>query len=229
MHSVAIIPARGGSKRLPRKNIVDFHGRPIIGYTIDAALASGCFERVVVSTEDAEIAGVAIRCGAEVEMRDEALATDAATVDAVCLAFLAREIAAGRGWTHMACLYATAPLRTADDIKGVMALLQPGVCDFAMGVSPYETQPHIALKFMPDHSLVPMWPDLIEYRLNDFPPLRTANGTVYAVACDAFRKQETFYGSGLRGYDMPRDRAIDIDTAEDLDYAIWLYSRRRKA
>ena len=225
MRSVAIIPARGGSKRLPRKNIVDFRGKPIIAYTLEAAKASGCFERIVVSTEDDEIAEVARRCGAEVEKRDAALATDTATVDAVCLNFLDRERAAGRDWSHMACLYATAPLRTGEDIRGVMALLEPGICDFAMGVSPYETQPHIALKFMPDHSLVPMWPELIEYRLSDFPPLRTANGTVYAVACDDFRRHKSFYGPGLRGYDMPRARAVDIDTAEDLDYALWLAGR----
>jgi pseudaminic acid cytidylyltransferase len=224
MQAVAIIPARGGSKRLPRKNILDFHGRPMIAYTIEAARQSGCFQRVVVSTEDREIAEIARACGAELNARDPSLATDSVTVDTVCLDFLERERSAGRAWSHLACLYATAPLRTADDIKGVMSLLRND-CDFAMGVSPYESQPHIALKLMPDHRLVPMWPDLIEYRLSDFPPLRRANGTVYAVGCEAFRRHKTFYGPGLRGYDMPRSRAVDIDTAEDLDYALWLAGR----
>src|ERR1700686_1928854 len=98
MSAVAIIPARGGSKRLPRKNIIDFLGKPIIGYTIDAALQSGCFERVVVSTEDDEIAGVAEACGASVDRRAPALATDSAGVVDVCIDFLNREAAAGRNW-----------------------------------------------------------------------------------------------------------------------------------
>jgi N-acylneuraminate cytidylyltransferase len=228
MRAVALIPARGGSKRLPRKNIVDFRGKPIIAYTIAAAKECGRFERIVVSTEDNDIAKVAERFGAEVEMRDPALATDVTTVDAVCLDFLEREKAAGRDWTHMACLYATAPLRTADDINGVMTLLGPD-CHFAMGVSAYEVQPHIAHKLMEDKRLIPMWPELVEFRASDLPPLRASNGTSYGVECAAFRKYRTFYGPDLRGYDMPRERAIDIDTADDLDYALWLAGCRQKS
>jgi N-acylneuraminate cytidylyltransferase len=226
MRAVALIPARGGSKRLPRKNIVDFHGKPIIAYTIAAAKECGSFERIVVSTEDDAIAKVAQRFGAEVDMRDPALATDAATVDAVCLDFLEREKNATRNWTHMACLYATAPLRTADDINGVMALLGPD-CHFAMGVSAYDVQPHIAHKLMEDKRLIPMWPELLKFRASDLPQLRASNGTSYGVECLAFRKHKTFYGPDLRGYDMPRDRAIDIDTADDLTYALWLASRKQ--
>ena len=219
MSAVAIIPARGGSKRLPRKNIVDFLGRPIIAYTIDSARKSGRFDRIVVSTEDKEIAEVGRHFGAEIDHRDSSLATDTATVDEVCLAFLDRERAAGRDWTQMVCLYATAPLRTAEDIRGTMDLLEFGACDFAMGVSAYDIQPHIALKFMPDARLIPMWPHLLHLRGSDLPPLRASNGTTYAVNSAAFRKARSFYGEGLRGYDMPKARAVDIDTMEDLEFA----------
>jgi pseudaminic acid cytidylyltransferase len=221
MDAIAIIPARGGSKRLPRKNIVDFLGRPIISYAIDAAHESRCFGRVIVSTEDEEIATVARRCGAEVEPRPARLATDTVGVVDVCLDVLEHERAKGRQWRVMGCLYPTAPLRNAADIRATMALLQPDVCAFAMGVTSYDLQPHLALKLAPDGGLAPMWPELIDFRASDLPPLRISNGTTYAVYVDAFRRARTFYGPGLRGYDMPRDRSIDIDTRDDLDFAVW--------
>lgn len=226
MDAIAIIPARGGSKRLPRKNIVDFLGRPIIAYTIDAAHESGCFDRVVVSTEDDEIAGVAQRCGAVVEPRPSKLATDTVGVVDVCLDVLEREAARGRRWSILGCLYPTAPLRSAADIRATIALLQPGICEFAMGVTSYDLQPHLALKLAPDGGLAPMWPELIDCRASDLPPLRISNGTTYAVFADAFCRARTFYGPGLRGYDMPRKRSIDIDTIDDLDFAVWTATAR---
>lgn len=221
MAAIAIIPARGGSKRLPRKNIIDFLGRPIISYSIDAAHESKCFERVVVSTEDDEIAAIVQRFGAAVEARSPALATDTVGVVDVCLEVLEREAARGRRWQTMVCLYPTAPLCTPADIRETLALLKPGVCDFAMGVTAYDLQPHLALKFAPDGGLTPMWPELINCRASDLPPLRISNGTVYAVDVAAFSRARTFYGPGLRGHDMPRNRSIDIDTQEDLDLALW--------
>lgn len=222
MNTVAIIPARGGSKRLPRKNIIEFLGRPIIAYTIDAAIESRCFERVVVSTEDSEIAAVAESCGATVDRRVPALATDAVGLVEVCLDFLNREDAAGREWKVMACLYAAAPMRSAQDIRETIALVEPGRCGFSMAVTSYERYPHQALKFGPDAALTPMWPDLVTQRGSDLPPLRAGNGSTYVVDVAAFRRYHSFYGPGLRGHDMPRERSIDIDTRADLDFAVWM-------
>jgi CMP-N-acetylneuraminic acid synthetase len=219
MRAVAIIPARGGSKRLPRKNIVDFLGRPIIAFTIDAAVASGCFERVVVSTEDDEIAEVCSRLGAVVDRRSERLATDTVTLVEVCDEFLDREEAAGRKWDVLACLYATAPLRTAEDIRGTVALIEPGRCGFAMAVTTYDHYPHQALKFAADSGLTPMWPDLVERRTTELPRLRAGNGSTYVVDVTEFRRHRSFYGPNLRGFDMPASRSIDIDTQDDLDLA----------
>ena len=225
MNTIAIIPARGGSKRLPRKNIIDFLGRPIIAFTIDAAKASGCFQRIVVSTEDDEIAAVAARWGAEVDKRSPDLATDQARVTQVCTALLDKEALAGRSWERMACLYATAPLRSAEDIRATVGLLEDGICDFAMGVTRYDLQPHLALKFGADGSLDPMWPELTNKRADDLPPLRVSNGSVYAVKVEAFRRNPSFYGPGLKGHDMPRQRSIDIDTSEDLALTLWTAQR----
>jgi pseudaminic acid cytidylyltransferase len=220
MKAVAIIPARGGSKRLPRKNIVDFRGRPIIAFTIDAAAASGCFDRIVVSTEDDEIAEVCSHLGVVVDRRSPDLATDTVTLVEVCADFLDREEDAGRNWDVLACLYATAPLRNAEDIRGTMALIEPGRCGFAMGVTTYDHYPHQALKFAADSALTPMWPDLVERRATELPRLRAGNGSTYVVDVAEFRQHRSFYGPNLRGHDMPRVRSIDIDTRDDLELAL---------
>lgn len=220
MRSVALIPARGGSKRLPRKNILEFLGRPIIAWTIDAARDSGCFDAVVVSTEDAEIASIATRCGAGVVVRSPTLATDSATLLDVCLDFLDGEERAGRTWATLGCLYATAPLRNAGDIRATMSLLEPGKCAFSMAVTAYDHYAHQAMAMDPDGALRPMWPDLVEKRGSDLPLLRAGNGSTYGVEVTSFRRHKSFYGPGLRGYDMPRERSIDIDTPTDFEFAV---------
>jgi pseudaminic acid cytidylyltransferase len=226
MSKLAFIPARGGSKRLPRKNIMEFHGRPMISYTINAARESGLFDRVVVSTEDAEIADIAQRAGADIDRRPARFATDQAHVTDVCLDFLERERSVGRTWDVMSCLYATAPMRTAADIRATAGLLDPGRCDFAMAVTRYPLPPHQALKLEADGVLSPMWPELIGRRANELPGLVVDNGSTYAVDVAAFERSRTFYGPKLRGYEMPRARSVDIDTREDFEYALWIASNR---
>ena len=225
MSTLAIIPARGGSKRLPRKNVIEFRGRPIIAYTIEAARASTSFERIVVSTDDDEIAEIARRFGAETDRRPAKLATDQATVAETCLEFLDREQKAGRSWRVMTCLYATAPMRNADDIRATLGLLEPGRCDFAMAVTRYAVAPHQALKLGPDGELAPMWPDLVERRASEMPPFVVDNGSTYVVDVAAFRAHGTFYGPTLRGYEMPHERSIDIDTRDDYELALWVANR----
>ncbi len=197
----------------------------MIGYTIEAARESGCFDRVVVSTEDPEIAEIASSFGAEIDHRSPKLATDQAKVIDICLEFLRREANEGRRWTVMACLYATAPMRSSYDIRATVDLLKPGRCDFAMAVTDYALAPHQALKREADNVLVPMWPDLIEKRASELPPLVVDNGSTYAVTVEAFERLKTFYGPNLRGHEMPRDRSIDIDTREDYKFALWLAGR----
>lgn len=221
LNAVAVIPARGGSKRVPRKNVLDFLGRPIIAYTIEAAFASNCFDRVVVSTEDDEIVAAAEHYGARVHRRPAQLATDQAKVVEVCFDFLDSEDREGRHWSVLGCLYATAPLRTAEDIRATMALLEPGRCAFAMAISRYNMSPHEAMKLGPDNTLSPMWPELLDLRSSDLPPLRVDNGSTYIVDVAAFREQRTLCGRALRGYEMPMSRSIDIDTPEDLELALW--------
>lgn len=219
MRTLAVIPARGGSRRLPRKNVAEFCGRPIIAWTVEAALAADRFERVVVSTEDDEIAREARAAGAEISDRSPALASDTARVVDVCLDLLAQEERADRSYDALCCLYPTAPLRRAEDIAGVLDLLEPGVCDFAMATTRYAHPPHQALVTGADGALRPLWPELVERRQAELGDLCVDNGSTYAVAVAAFRAHRTFYGPGLRGWRMPFARSIDIDEHEDLELA----------
>ena len=228
MRKVAVIPARGGSKRLPRKNVLPFMGKPMIAHTIEAALNCGLFERVVVSTEDGEIADIARRHGAEVDQRAAELATDNARVVDVCVDFLEREKHAGREYDVLCVLYATAPLRTAAYIGSVVGLIEPGRCDFALAVTQYDLPPHQALRLLPDNALVPMWPELVSRRADEIGRLRVDNGSTYAVSVPAFLASSSFYGPGLRGVEMPRERSVDIDTADDLDLVSY-YAQRLDA
>ena len=226
MRAVCVIPARGGSKRLPRKNVIEFLGRPIIAYSIDAAAESGVFSRVVVSTEDEEIAEIARHAGAEVHVRASTLASDTARLTDVCLGFLADQESAGRQWDVLGCLLATAPMRNAEDVRRTRALLEPDVCDFAMAVTTYPLPPLQALRAREDGFLAPMWPELINLRSQETPQLLVDNGSTYFVTVSGFRAERTFYGSRLRGHVMPRERSIDIDEPADLELARALAQRR---
>jgi CMP-N-acetylneuraminic acid synthetase len=217
MRRLALIPARGGSKRLPRKNIADFIGRPMIAWTIAAAKESGLFERVVVSTEDAEIAAISKKYGAETVTRNPALATDKARVVDVCIDFLDQDEKAGRVCDVLCCLYATAPLRTAADIRAAAALLQPGQCDFSLCATHYSLPPHQALRLGSGSAVTPMWPELIKKRDEEVGELVVDNGSTYFVSVPAFRKERSFFGPGTRAHIMPRERSHDINEPVDLE------------
>ena len=219
MRRIAVIPARGGSKRLPSKNIVDFLGRPIIAYSIEAARECNLFNRVVVSTDDEYIARVSEQFGAETDRRPDELATDDAHLIDVCLDLFDREAEQGREYDQFCMVHATAPLRRADDIRAVMALLEPGACDFAAAFTNYNLPPYQALKVGDDGLLSPMWPELIAIQSHNLPPMLAGNGSTYAASVPAFREQIMFFGAPLKGHLMDAMHSIDIDTAEDLEIA----------
>jgi pseudaminic acid cytidylyltransferase len=219
VRAVCVIPARGGSKRLPRKNVIDFFGKPMIAYSIEAALRSERFERVIVSSEDREILDIGTKFGAEVVERAASLATDTARVSDVVLEFVDRAEAKDEGFDVIACLFAAAPMRTFEDVRAVVDLINPGICDFAIAVTEYDLPPHQALKLEPDKSLRPMWPELVNMRDEEVGPLVVDNGSTYAATVPAFRRQKNFYGSPLRGHLMARDRSVDMNSAVDLEIA----------
>jgi len=226
MKTLGIIPARGGSKRFPRKNIAPFLGRPAIAATIEAARDSGCFERCVVSTEDAEIAAIAAEFGGDVDARPAEFATDEARLSDVCLDLLDREFARGRRYDAICVLYAPAVLRDAGDIRATCDLLEPGVCNFSQAVCRYDHYAHQALKLGAGGRIEPMWPDLADCCAKELPPLVCGNGSTYAALVPAFRASGgSFVGPLMKAHEMPRWKSVDIDYPDDLVLAEFFASR----
>lgn len=217
MSAIAIIPARGGSKRLARKNIIDFHGKPIIAYTIEAAMKTELFDRVVVSSEDEEILDCAARFGAETDIRPQKLSTDQASIADVCCEFLERQLRAGQSYKTMTVLYATSPLRESKDIAAVLGLLKRDECHHALAVAVPNMSPHQALTIQPDGRLDPMLPNLLKTRSSDLQDMVGGNGSTYSVYTDTFLEDPGFYGAGMRGHLMSAMRSIDINDIEDIE------------
>ena len=227
MKQIAVIPARGGSKRLSRKNIIDFRGKPVIAHTIEAAIDSKLFDRIVVSTEDAEIGEISKKYGAQLLLRPIELATDTATVVDVCLHALDFEAQHGRSYDILCCLYATAPLRDVEDIRNTVGLVSGRKCNFSMAVTKYHYPPHQAMTMNESGFMEPMWSELVEKKGQDVPEMFIDNGSTYVVWIPEFIKLKTFRGPKLKGYFMPRDRSVDIDFEEDLELANY-YAKRNQ-
>ena len=213
MSTVALIPARGGSKRLPRKNILEVGGIPMLAHPILTALASGLFEHVYVSTEDVEIAEIAKKYGAEVIKRPPQIAEDCSTVVQVCL----HTLGVCPDINLMCCIYPTAVLPTPETLVSAYALLQgEPEADFVMGVSEYEHPPVQALKADDNGYLSYMWPEWRGIQSQFQPNLVVSNGTFYWARRSALIDEKTFYGQWLKGAVVPSDEVSDIDTQEDL-------------
>lgn len=208
---LAVIPARGGSRGLPRKNVLQFCGRPLIAWTIAAALESGVAGRVIVSTDDEEIAAVAREAGAEVPfLRPAELATDEATTLDVALHLL-DTLALQPAWLLL--LQPTSPLRTASDICAAAALA--GESDAVVSLASASQWLHRVDR---DGFLEPLV-DVPMTRRQDAPPAYALNGAIYLVRTEALRRERTFCPRRTRAYIMPPERSVDIDTALDWTWA----------
>lgn len=214
--SVAIIPARGGSKRIPRKNIRPFAGRPMLCWSIDAARASGCFSRIIVSTDDDEVAAVARDAGAEVPFRRPAeLADDhAPTVPVIAHAvrwLREREPALAL----VCCIYPTAPLLEPSDLVNARRLLLQQSADYAFTVTTFAFPIQRALTRDAAGRLAPMFPDLIASRSQDLPEAFHDAGQFYWGTADAFAAERPIFGPASVALTIPHFRTQDIDTEED--------------
>jgi pseudaminic acid cytidylyltransferase len=220
MKRIAVIPARGGSKRLPRKNIMEFKGRPMIHYTIDAARESDLFSDIIVSTEDSEIAECARAAGAEILVRDASLSTDTSSVNQVLLDTVGKLGEQGRDYKEICCLFATAPLRNSTHIRGAHSLLAPPRVNTVIAVSKYPLPPFQALVQDEDGYLKLNWPEVGQIQSQNLPTLLVDNGSTYWATMDAYQKEKTFYGDTMIGYEMPFHRSVDIDTSADFNLAL---------
>ncbi len=219
MKSIAIIPAKGISKRLPRKNILNFKGKPIIGWTIEAAIKADIFDKIIVSTEDEEIANISLELGVEVEHRDKELLTDESTVNMVCLDLLEKEKSKGIEYDILCCLYATSPLRNSIDISSVMNLVTSNRCSQAMAVTNFDLPAFQAMFYSEDGSLNPMRQDLFHLNSNNVSKIVVDNGSTYVTKVEDFYRSGRLVSEGMLGHQMPKIRSVDIDFKEDFKLA----------
>lgn len=220
---VAIIPARGGSKRIPRKNVKNFHGKPMISYSIEAARKSGCFDKVIVSTDDHEIADVALSCGAEVPfIRPDSISDDhATTMDVMKHALDWME---QQDWevSEVCCIYATAPfIRSSDLTSGLDILLSSGsLYTFSATTFPFPIQRAIRLK----NEKVEMFDrSTMNVRSQDLEEAYHDAGQFYWGKAEAFQNKLPIFDDQSRIVLLPRKRVQDIDTPEDWDLAESLF------
>ena len=224
MMRVAIIPARGGSKRIPRKNIKPFAGKPMIGYAIEAALGSGLFDKVVVSTDDDEIAEIARRHGAEIPFRRPAELADDVTPT---VPVIAHAIRAGNelGWgiDYACCIYPGVTFIRASDIAAAFALLDASGGDgYSFPVTGFPSPIQRALRRADDGRVTPFNPEHVGTRTQDLEPAFHDAGQFYWGRAGAWLAGLNIHANG-RTIVLPEWRVVDIDTPADWDRAEALY------
>nr|WP_017677352.1 pseudaminic acid cytidylyltransferase [Pseudomonas chengduensis] len=221
---VAVIPARGGSKRIPRKNIKPFCGKPMIAWSIEAALASGCFDAVIVSTDDTEIAEIARHYGADVPfMRPAELSDDYAGTVPVIRHALEWFIANREAPEHICCIYATAPFVTGEDICRGLEILVGNDCDYAFSVTSYAFPIQRAIRITPADRVEMFNPEHFNTRSQDLEEAYHDAGQFYWGRASAWLEGKMLFGTHAVPVLLPRHRVQDIDTLEDWERAGWLF------
>jgi pseudaminic acid cytidylyltransferase len=222
--NIAVIPARGGSKRIPRKNIKLFHGKPMIGYAIQAALACEAFDRVIVSTDDAEIAEVAKNCSAEIPfIRPPHLADDhTPTVPVIAHAIRACD---ELGWNikNVCCIYPGVPFVSIGDLRAAHDHLFSTGAQYVFPVTGFPSPIQRALRRLPDGSVRPFQPEHAATRTQDLEPGYFDAGQFYWGRKDAWLGGLNLHLNGTTLV-IPEWRVVDIDTPADWDRAELLYA-----
>lgn len=221
--TLTVIPAKLGSTRLPKKNILPLGGKSLLQWAVEAAKKSGVCGTVMVSTESREVADVALQTGAEVPfMRPEHLGKDPHGVADVCKHVLEEYQKAGQIFDTLVVLLPTSPFRTAEDVRNTMTVFEQNGQQFAASVSAYESDIFCAQSMSEDGVLTSLFPDHFKTRPESRPVPYEINGAVTVANVKAFMEQGTLYGSPLYASVMPVERSVDIDTADDFRYAEYL-------
>lgn len=222
--NVAIIPARGGSKRIPRKNIKMFCGKPMIAWSIDAAQKSGVFDRIIVSTDDEEIAAVAKEYGAEVPfMRPEELSNDFAGTIPVIRHAVEWLTINGESVDFVCCIYATAPFIRPEDIIRGLNTIREQQADYSFTVTRFPYPIQRALKVNQQKQISMFSPDMFHVRSQDLEESWHDAGQFYWGTSSAWLNEKPIFSANSYSIELPRERVQDIDTQEDWRVAEWLY------
>ncbi|WP_189603550.1 acylneuraminate cytidylyltransferase family protein [Salinimicrobium marinum] len=216
---VAVIPARGGSKRIPKKNIVDFNGKPMIAWTIEAAKESGLFEKIVVSTDSPEIAEVAKQYGAEVPFLRDSAADDHSPVSEATLRTIIQLEEKGEFYDEVVQLFAVCPLRDASDITNSYQFFKDRAVPFVLSCYKYVwMNPWWAVTLNEKNE--PNWIlKETRKRSQDLPDLFSPTGAIWIAKIEDLKRDKTFYGKGHIFWEMDWKKAVDIDNKEDVELA----------
>lgn len=227
---IAIIPARGGSKRLPGKNTKTLFGKPLIEWTIEAAKQCPGIQTIMVTTDDPTIASISRTAGAEVPfIRPPELSSDTAGTNEVIshtLRFYRETL--NTEFEYLVLLQPTSPLRDAEDIKGAIGLLRKNQADAVVSVSPCEHSPLWSNTLPADQSFKDFLPEKwIGVRSQDLPQFYRLNGAIYICRTSAFEKHKSlFLKDSIYAYPMPVDKSVDIDTPLDFACAEFIMKER---
>ena len=224
MRNLAVIPARGGSKRIPRKNIRDFLGKPILAYSIEAALESNLFDEVMVSTDDAEIAEIAVRYGAKVPfLRSQNNADDHATLADVLLEVINKYAKANQEFEAVCCLLPTAPLTRSCRIVEAYQKMVGENFDSVCPVVAFSYPILRSLEITDEGKLKMIWPEYERTRSQDLKPSYHDAGSFVWVKTPAFLNEKTFWCKNGGAIILPETEVQDIDTEEDWKLAEMKY------
>lgn len=210
MSNLAIIPARGGSKRIPRKNIRLLNGIPLLAYSIRAAKESGVYDRIVLSSEDAEIQAIGRQEGVEVDQRPESFAGDHVTKVQVVREYLERD-PEHRAFDTVSALLPTCPFRRAEDIRQSFKLFESSPMEFLVGVTEYDFPITLALDKTGDVGKVHFEGGYNITRSQDIPKHYHPNGAIYLATVEAFLRAGTFFQPEMLVHEMDAVRSFDID------------------
>jgi N-acylneuraminate cytidylyltransferase len=226
---LAVIPARGGSKRIPRKNIRSFAGKPMIAWPIEAALQSCCFDQVIVSTDDAEIADIARASGAKVPfMRPETLSDDHTGTTPVIRNAIEWFVAQGIVPEQVCCIYATAPFVRPEDIRKGLEVLNSEGCEFAFSVTSYAFPIQRALRLTEQGRVEMFQPEHFNTRSQDLEEAYHDAGQFYWGQSSAWLAGKPIFSPSAAPVILPRYRVQDIDTPEDWERAEWMFRAMRE-
>jgi N-acylneuraminate cytidylyltransferase len=217
---LAVIPARGGSKRIPRKNVRPFGGLPMIAWSIRAAVESGCFERIIVSTDDAEIASVGREYGAETPFQRPAELSDDHTGTVPVIAHAVRwQNANGAAASEVCCIYATAPFVQAADIRRGLHVLGETGAEYAFSVTSYPFPIQRAVRLTPEGRMAMFHPEHFNTRSQDLEEAWHDAGQFYWGRAEAWLTGTPLFGPASAPVPLPRLRVQDIDTPDDWERA----------
>lgn len=221
---LAIIPARGGSKRIPRKNIKPFNGKPMIAWSIEAAVKSKCFDRIIVSTDDEEIADIAQASGADVPfMRPENLSDDHTATIPVINHAINWQQTNGPSPELVCCIYATAPFIQSDDLIKGLELMVEKPCDYAFTVTSFPYPIQRAFRLTEEGAIEMFAEQEFNTRSQDLVEAYHDAGQFYWGTAEAWLQEKLVFGPNSRPIILPRHRVQDIDTQEDWEQAELLF------